>query len=141
MVRTFISIALLLCLSTIGVGDICGSDFKLQVKASLKRAGSNHIEISKALRLVPRRQQEGMEFLVAFMPVPDLQSLSAEFLLQHVDYAYRAWQEAAWSGSISKDIFLNNILPYSNITETRESWRKDFYDRFHAIVKDSKTPG
>jgi len=141
MVRTFISIALLLCLSTIGVGDICGSDFKLQVKASLKRAGSNHTEISKALRLVPRRQQEGMEFLVAFMPVPDLQSLSAEFLLQHVDYAYRAWQEAAWSESISKDIFLNNILPYSNITETRESWRKDFYDRFHAIVKDSKTPG
>ena len=141
MIRNFIHMALLLSLSTVGVGGIRGSEYQDLARQTLRNAGNNRSEISKALRQVPRSQQEGMEFLVAFMPISDLQSLSAKFLLQHVEYAYKAWQEAAWSGSISKDIFLNNILPYSNITETRESWRKDFYDRFHAIVKDSQTPG
>ncbi len=141
MIRKFMYMALLLILSAAGVGDIWGSEYDTLARQSLKNAGSNRSEISKALRLVPRKQQEGMEFLVAFMPNADLQSLTAQFLLQHVEYAYKAWQEAAWSKTISKEIFLNNILPYSNITETRESWRKGFYERFHAIVKDSQTPG
>jgi transglutaminase-like putative cysteine protease len=141
MIRKFMYMATLLGFSMVAAGDIVAGEYESRARQSLKNAGNNRSEISKALRLVPRKQQEGMEFLIAFMPNIDLQSLSAEFLLQHVEYAYRAWQEAAWSESISKDIFLNNILPYSNITETRESWRKDFYDRFHAIVKDYQTPG
>jgi hypothetical protein len=141
MFRKFIYMTLLFSLSVLAVGDVRSSDYETLAKQSLKHADKNRIEISKALRLVPRKQQEGMEFLVAFMPIGDLQSLSAEFLLQHVEYAYKAWREATWGESITKDIFLNNILPYSNITETRESWRKDFYERFRAIVKDSSTPG
>ncbi len=141
MFRKFMYMTLLLSIVAVGQADICGSDFESRAKMSLKQAGDNRGEISKALRLVPRKQQEGMEFLVAFMPIGDLQSLSAEFLLQHVEYAYRAWQEAAWTDSISNEIFLNNILPYSNITETRESWRKDFYEQFHDIVKNAQTPG
>ena len=141
MFRKFIYMTLLFSLSMLDVGDTRSSDYETLAKQSLKHADKNRIEISKALHLVPRKQQEGMEFLVAFMPIGDLQSLSAEFLLQHVEYAYKAWREATWGESITKDIFLNNILPYSNITETRESWRKDFYERFSAIVKDSSTPG
>lgn len=141
MFRKFIYMTMLLSLSTVKVENIWSVDYGTLAKQSLQQADNNRGEISKALRQVPRKQQEGMEFLIAFMPIDDLRSLSAEFLLQHVEYAYKAWREAAWSGSISKDIFLNNILPYSNITETRESWRKEFYDRFHAIVKDSPTPG
>ena len=141
MFRIFLYMTLLICHSMVGVGEVWSSEYESLAKQSLKRADHNRSEISKALRRVPQKQQEGMEFLVAFMPIDDLQSLSAEFLIQHVEYAYKAWREAAWSESISKDIFLNNILPYSNITETRESWRKDFYERFHAIVKDSPTPG
>ena len=134
-------LAILFSLFPLGVAESCGSEYDTLARQSLKNAGSNRVEIGNALRLVPRKQKEGMEFLIAFMPVSDLQSLSAQFLLQHVEYAYKAWQEAAWSGSITKDIFLNNILPYSNVTETRESWRKDFYERFQVIVRDSQTPG
>ncbi|MBT4693764.1 MAG: transglutaminase domain-containing protein [Planctomycetaceae bacterium] len=141
MIRQLIHLALLLNLGTIGVGDIWGSEYEALARQSLKKAGNNRSEISKALRSVPRNQQEGMEFLVAFMPTSDLESLSAKFLLQHVEYAYKAWQQATWGDSVSTEMFLNNILPYSNITENRESWRKDFYDRFHAIVKDSQTAG
>ena len=141
MFRKITHLAILFSLVTLGVTESWGSEYDALARRSLRNAGSNRAEISKALRLVPRKQQEGMEFLIAFMPASDLQSLSAQFLLQHVKYAYKAWQESAWSESITKDIFLNNILPYSNVTETRESWRKDFYERFQVIVRDSKTPG
>ena len=141
MIERFIHIAVLLSVSIVGVTESIGSEYSIVAKQSLENAGDNRSEISKALRLVPRNQLEGMEFLVAFMPEVDLQSLSARFLLQHVEYAYKAWRESVWRDSVSKDIFLNNIIPYSNITETRESWRKDFYQRFHTLVKDSRTPG
>ena len=141
MIRKFTYLSILFSLIGVGAAESWGSEYDTLARQSIKNAGDNRGEISKALRLVPRKQREGMEFLIAFMPNADLQSLSAQFLLQHVKYAYKAWEEAAWSGSISKDIFLNNILPYSNVTETRESWRKDFYERFQAIVKDSQTPG
>ena len=141
MIRKFTYLSILFSLIAVGAAESSGSEYDTLARQSFKNAGNNRGEISKALRLVPRKQQEGMEFLIAYMPNADLQSLSAQFLLQHVEYAYKAWEEAAWSSSISKDIFLNNILPYSNVTETRESWRKDFYERFQAIVKDSQTPG
>jgi hypothetical protein len=141
MIRRFTDLLILFSLITVGTSESWGSEYDTLARQSVKNAGSNRTEISKALRLVPRNQHEGMEFLIAYMPTADLQSLSSQFLLQHVKYAYKSWEEAAWSGSISKDLFLNNILPYSNVTETREAWRKDFYDRFRAIVKDSQTPG
>ena len=106
MIRKLMYMGLLLILGAVGAGDIWGSEYETLARQSLKNAGNNRSEISKALRLVPRKQQEGMEFLVAFMPNADLQSLSAPFLLQHVEYAYKAWQEAAWSKTITKDIFL-----------------------------------
>ena len=141
MIRKFTFLSILINLITWGVGSGLGSEYDTLARQSLKNASSNRSEINKALRRVRPKHQEGMEFLIAYMPIADLQSLSAQFLLQHVEYAYKAWEEAAWGESISKDIFLNNILPYSNVTETRESWRKDFYERFQNIVQGSLTPG
>jgi len=141
MFRKSTYLAILFSLFMLGAAESWGSEYGTLARRSLRNSGSNHTEIRKALRLVPRNEQEGMEFLIAFMPDSDLQSLSSHFLLQHVEYAYKAWKEATWSGSISKEIFLNNILPYSNVTETRESWRKDFYERFQIIVRGSKTSG
>ncbi len=82
-----------------------------------------------------------MEFLVRFMPTDDLQTLSAEFLLENVAYAYLAWHEAPWHNQIPEEVFLNDILPYANINERRDRWRKDFYERFKAIVADVPSPG
>ena len=38
--------------------------------------------------------QEGMEWLVQHMPSEDLQSLSADFLIENVKLSYDSWERA-----------------------------------------------
>lgn len=111
------------------------------IEAALGKAGKNRPEIEKALKDAPADQKPGMEFLVANMPDADLTSLKAAFLLENLDLAYKARSEAPWSKSIPDDIFFNNVLPYANVNESRDPWRKELYDLCRPIVKDCKTPG
>lgn len=119
---------------------VAAADLPQPVQAALDRAGDNRGQIEQALRDVPAAQQAGMQFLVAHMPDTDLQSLSAEFLLENVRFAYQAWDESPWKDDLPPEIFLNNVLPYANINERRDRWRKDFYERFKPLVKEAKTP-
>src|SRR3954470_11763865 len=70
------------------------------VEAGLSRAGGNRGELLEALRRVPARQRDGMAFLIANMPERDLRSLSAAFLLEEVDLAYRARAAASWGSPV-----------------------------------------
>jgi len=111
------------------------------IERALSKSGDNRAEIAGALDQVPEDQAEGMRFLVAHMPERDLQSLSAKFLLENVQLAYKAWNESPWKQTIPKEVFLNNILPYANINERRDEWRREFYEQFQPLLKDVKTPG
>ena len=109
------------------------------VEAALGRAGTNRQELVQALEKARADQREGIQFLVANMPERDLQTLSAEFLLENLSRAYQAMQEAPWGKSIPTEIFLNDVLPYASVTEDRDNWRKRLYDISHPLVKDCKT--
>ncbi|MBA62353.1 MAG: polyhydroxyalkanoate depolymerase [Planctomycetaceae bacterium] len=111
------------------------------LKSSLERSQDNRAELENALKKVTPAQREGMEFLIRYMPGRDLTTLKAEFLLKNVKLAYHAWESSPWHRQIPKDVFLNDILPYASISETREDWRSDFFKRFADLVKDAKTPG
>ena len=109
--------------------------------AALNSAGDNASEIRRALDEVPSEQAKAMRFLVQNMPEHDLKSLTAEFLLENVALAYKAWTEAPWRDQISEDLFLNDVLPYANINERRDRWRKDFYGRFKPLIAGVTEPG
>jgi predicted esterase len=111
-----------------------------EVISALEQAGDNKAELLSALDKVPVEQKEAMEFLVVNMPDCDLKTLSAEFLLENADLAYRALQETPWAKQIPREIFLNDLLPYANVNERRDAWRKDFHERFGPTVKSCKTP-
>ena len=117
------------------------SDGEDPVQVALERAAKNRHEIQKALDNVPAEQREAMEFLVANMPRGDLRALSADFLLENVRLAYKAWNESPWKNDVPKDVFLNYVLPYANIDERRDPWRKEFYERYRPLVKQARTPG
>lgn len=119
-----------------------GTPHKLttEVKAALERAGDNRGEVQQALDRTPAEQQAGIRFLVAYMPERDLKSLSADTLVENVQLAYQAWDEAHWKNDLPEEIFLNNVLPYANINEQRDDWRRDFYQRFKPLVKDAASP-
>jgi len=111
------------------------------LEAALKRAGANRAQIEQALQESSPEQQEGMQFLVLNMPDRDLQNLSSEFLRENVALAYRAWHEAPWKNRVSKELFLNEVLPYASVNEHRDKWRKEFYERCQPLVKDADAPG
>ncbi len=111
------------------------------IDSALTRAGENREQIEQALTVAPEDKRPGMRFLVAHMPERDLKSLTADFLATNARYAYQARNEAPWKDRLPEDVFFNDVLPYASINETRDDWRKDFYERFHSIVKDIDSPG
>jgi hypothetical protein len=111
------------------------------VADALVRAGGNRGELERALRDVPDGQRAGMQFLVAHMPQRDLESLSAEYLLENTASAYEALHAAPWGGRIPPEVFLNDVLPYASINERRDRWRKDFRAKCLPLVTEARTPG
>ena len=115
-------------------------DLSRLIEPALERAGDNAVQLRKALDDALDNHREGVEFLVAYMPDRDLKSLSAEFILNNVRFAYRAWNDAPWKDRIPKEIFLNDVLPYASINERRDDWREDFYKRFRPLVAGADSP-
>lgn len=109
------------------------------VSNALEQAGANRTQLQLALDSIDPAQLDAMEFLVANMPDRDLKSLTADFLVGNVRLAYVAREESPWGKSIPKEIFFNNVLPYANINERRDSWRQDFRERFLPLIKEAQT--
>ncbi|MDE0914431.1 MAG: hypothetical protein OSB57_04555 [Planctomycetota bacterium] len=111
-----------------------------RLEACLVLAGENRSELEAALAQAPKEQRADLEFLFQHMPPSDLSSLSAEFLLEHLTYAHRAWASSPWQARISRDLFRNEILPYASINERRDAWRRDFHERFSPLIAEAKSP-
>lgn len=111
-----------------------------EVEEALSRAGKNRPELEKALTMADRDWRPGMAFLIANMPKSDLASLKGEFLLTNAELAYKARAAVPWGKDIPEAIFLNHVLPYANVDEKRDEWRKEFFDLCLPLVIDCKTP-
>ncbi len=109
------------------------------VEKQLAKAKGNRAELEKALAGVPKDERAGMEFLVANMPDADLATLKADFLIENHALAYKARKQFPWAKDLPEETFLNNVLPYANVDETRDPWRKDLYEKCVPLVKDCKT--
>jgi len=119
---------------------VCRADDVGAIPSALERAGDNRPELELALDKIPATQKPGLQFLIANMPDRDLRSLKADFLIENCELAYRAWQTAPWKDRVPVDIFFDAVLPYANINERRDPWRKDFVERFKPLVEGAKTP-
>lgn len=111
------------------------------VSSQLDKAGANQGELIQALNAVSYEHREALEFLIQHMPESDLQKLTANYLLENVTLAYQGINQVPWGKTIPNAIFLNDILPYANVDETRESWRKEMLERCLPLVKDCQSPG
>lgn len=114
-------------------------EYHALIDRTIATAGDNAKELKKALKEVPRNEREAVAFLISYMPERDAKSLSADFLLENVEYAYKARAEFPWAKEVPDSVFLNDVVAYANLSENRESWRKDFYERFKKYVAPCKT--
>ncbi len=108
---------------------------------ALNQAGTNRPELAGALAQTPEAQRDGMQFLVENMPPADLRSLSARFLLDHVALIYDAFAKAPWHDRVPRDIFLNDVLPYACLSETREAWGATLREKSAPLAAGAASPG
>ncbi len=122
-----------------GWQDMVPARYRKLVTNSLHVAGGNKYQLISAIKAVPFEQREAMAFLIAYMPKVDLKNLTAAFLTEDVEYAFKAKNETPWGRGLTKQQFFNYVLPYANVNERRDCWRRDFYHRFMPLVLKCKT--
>jgi hypothetical protein len=62
-------------------------------------------------------------------PLYDIQVITADYLIENIDDAFRAW-EYPWAQHLSFDDFCENVLPYRGQNEPLSSYRKGFMEQF-----------
>ena len=99
MFRKLPPILVVFVLPLVGYADESSTAWQEKI---VEMAGENGEQITKALSEIRQERREGMEFLLRYMPERDLTSLSADFLLENVDYAYQAWNQSKWKNDVPK---------------------------------------
>jgi hypothetical protein len=63
----------------------------------------------------------------------DLKTVTAQFLIRHIDRSFEAWHASSWADSISFDTFCCYILPYKTETHYWEGSRGHFKTKYAAL--------
>ena len=79
---------------------------------------------------------QAMQFLYAYMPLPDIADYSADFHLQNVDYALKARAEMPWGKQVPVREFMHFVLPVRVNNENMDSSRAVFYNELKERVQD-----
>ncbi|WP_294599800.1 transglutaminase-like domain-containing protein [uncultured Rikenella sp.] len=118
-------------------GTPYGLDPKLaaDLYANIAAAGDNGRELTAAMERAPEEQREGMAYLIAYMPEGDRDTLTADFLLGEVEWAYRARETFPWAKALPDSVFYNDVLPYASMNERREPWRAMFWEKLYPLVE------
>ena len=78
---------------------------------------------------------QAMQFLYAYMPLPDIADYPAQFHLQNVDYALKARAEMPWGRAVPVREFLHFVLPVRVNNEDMDSSRMVFYNELKERVR------
>jgi hypothetical protein len=71
-----------------------------------------------------------------FYFVKDEDVMSAEFLINYIDQAFKSWENPWCKEVVSFHDFCNYVLPYRNFSEPLEDWRAMFTNKF-SWIRDS----
>jgi hypothetical protein len=70
----------------------------------------------------------------------DVKYITAEYLINNIDLAFKVWQETPWGKYVPFDAFCEEILPYRVSTEPLENWREkalaSFADPYNGFLKN-----
>ncbi len=63
----------------------------------------------------------------------DLETITADFLIEQIDAAFEVWRGKPWAKNLSYENFRNYVLPYRGSNEPLEAWRATFQERYAEI--------
>jgi len=73
----------------------------------------------------------------------DVETITAEFLIDNIELAFEAWRTRPWAKDLSFGDFCDGVLPYRGSSEPLEPWRREFMARYADLeskMKDSTDP-
>jgi len=85
-------------------------------------------------------QQHGTLDFVKGEKVNDLETITADYLITQINYAFRAWREKPWAQGFSFENFCRYILPYRGSNEPLEPWREMFWEKYQWLDTAMNTP-
>ena len=90
---------------------------------------------SKKFEEIWRKQESrlGNPRQSVFKSYSDIRTISAPFLIENIDYAFKAW-ELPWSRAYNFDQFCKYILPYRSNNEPLEPWRAYYFKKLSSVV-------
>lgn len=71
-----------------------------------------------------------------FFMEKDDSTLTAEYLIDHIEYAYAVWEKVPWRKDYSFDIFCEYVLPYRIENERHSNWIRRFHEAFSGIFDE-----
>ena len=93
-------------------------------------------EFSEVLENLSGSRRQAMQFLYAYMPLPDIADYSAEYHLENVDYALKARAEMPWGKQVPVREFLHFVLPVRVNNENLDCSRPAFYKELKERVEN-----
>ncbi|MCK5125452.1 MAG: transglutaminase domain-containing protein [candidate division Zixibacteria bacterium] len=75
--------------------------------------------------------------------IMDVEVIKADFLINHIDLAFRAWKDKPWAKNLTFKNFCRYVLPYRGSNEPLEDWRSYFMEKYNDIddkLDDDKDP-
>ncbi len=73
-------------------------------------------------------------------PLYDMHTITADFLIGQIDYAFRAWREKPWARNLSFEDFRQYVLPYRGSNEPLEEWRETFWNKYRDLETQMSDP-
>lgn len=110
------------------------------VQVVLDSSGSNRHELVKVLdacRKNPEKMQAA-KFLISNLPPDDRATITADLLLDDIDFAFLARETMSWGKDISWSDFLHYVLPHRVSQEKAVNWRRPFYKEILPLVAGCK---
>lgn len=72
----------------------------------------------------------------SFFMEEDEHSLTADYLIRHIEYAYAVWEKVPWRKDYNFDIFCEYVLPYRIENEHHSDWIRRFHEAFSGIFDE-----
>lgn len=69
--------------------------------------------------------------------VKDTQTITAEFLIRHVELSLRRWRESPLERRVGFEAFLNYVLPYRGSQEPIDDWLTPMSERYRSTPDDT----
>jgi hypothetical protein len=69
-----------------------------------------------------------------YKETPDIETVTAEYLIRNIEVSFRIWNDAPWGKHMSFEDFCEEILPYRVGTEPLEDWKEVYRHEFQPVL-------